>query len=309
MVGEVPHAAQLTASSWGEGGAGPTLVRAALIFRAPIWAPVYGLPMAGQQVGDAAPAVVDDLAYLQFHQGGWFVADEVFSDDECDRLVEAFEEPGPESFLGEPVLGSIAYRSMAHLANPTLRAAATDRRWSEIVGPFVGPDVRLVGDYGVATPPGARTEVPWHQDSGYLPLDPAQYVVCCLALDDTGTDNGFLWVLPGSHHRGTRKHRGDDADPFRVGYDGDDLGVPVSVAKGSVVVMSSLLLHRSGPNTSDRHRRAWVLQFCPSGARSGLSGRTLDDRLVVAEDDEWLDEPYAERPFDRQRVLDDVDRR
>jgi ectoine hydroxylase-related dioxygenase (phytanoyl-CoA dioxygenase family) len=252
--------------------------------------------------------VVDDLAFLQFHQRGWFVAEKVFSDDECDRLTVEFEAAGPEIPLGEPSAGTIAYRPMSHLANPALRAAATDRRWAQIVRPLIGPDVRLLWDQLVAKPPGTRTELPWHQDSGYMPLDPAQYLVCWLALDDAGTDNGCLWVLPGSHHRGMRKHRGDGADVFRVGYDGDDRGVPVPAARGSVIVLSSLLLHRSGPNASDRPRRAWALQFCPSQARSILSGRTLDDRLRVAEDGEWLDHPHAERPLDLVQALGNHDR-
>ncbi len=107
----------------------------------------------------------------------------------------------------------------------------------------------------------ARTELPWHQD------------------------NGCLWVIPGSHLAGTKHHFNGGSGPFRVGYAGPaEDGVAVPVPKGGVLVFSSLLMHRSGPNTRDRSRRAWIIQFCPAEARSALSGRLLDDRLLVAQD-------------------------
>ena len=128
-------------------------------------------------------------------------------------------------------------------------------------------------------------------------LIPEQFVVCWLALDDAGSRQRLPVGAAGRHHRGTAGTGATPPTPSGSATRATTIGVPVPAAKGSVVVLSSLLLHRSGPNTSDRHRRAWVLQFCPSGARSGLSGRTLDDRLVVAEDDEWLDAALRRAPL------------
>jgi ectoine hydroxylase-related dioxygenase (phytanoyl-CoA dioxygenase family) len=111
-------------------------------------------------------------------------------------------------------------------------------------------------------------------------------------------------VIPGSHALGTQRHVNDGHHgPFRVGYAGEEDGVAIPVAKGSVLVFSSLIMHRSGPNTSGRHRRAWIIQYCPAHARSALSGRLLDDRLLVSRDGEWLDEPVREREFDLLSVL------
>ena len=80
-------------------------------------------------------------------------------------------------------------------------------------------------------------------------------------------------------------------------------GISVSVKRGDVLVFSSLIMHRSGPNTTDRNRRAWIIQYCPSHARSALSDTLLDDRLRVAEGGEWLDEPRRDREFDLLAVL------
>ena len=134
---------------------------------------------------------------------------------------------------------------------------------------------------------------PWHQDNGYTPLLPEEYVTCWLALDDAELDNGCLWVIPGSHRHGTVRHHGG-AGPFRVGHDGPETdGVPVPVTRGSVLVFSSLLMHRSGPNHTDRSRRAWILQYCGAEARSALSGKLLDDRLLCATDGAGSTNPCA----------------
>lgn len=255
---------------------------------------------------DAPPGV--DLE--AFATDGFVTVPSVFSDDECDAIVEEVERVAFELALGEADDGPLSYRPMMHLGSPALQAVATDPRWAPVVLPLVGTgDARLYWEQAVAKPPRARTELPWHQDNGYTPLVPEQYLTCWLALDDADLDNGCLWVIPGSHHRGTQKHH-NGAGPFRVGHDGPDVdGVPVPVSRGSVLAFSSLLMHRSGPNLTDRHRRAWILQWCGKGARSALSGKVLDDRLLVADEGRWLDEPTRQRDFDLLAVLANYDHR
>jgi hypothetical protein len=245
----------------------------------------------------------------QFEEVGWFLAPDVFSAAECDEIVGHLEAAPFELPLGKPSDGQLSYRPMLHLASHALRSVATDPRWAGIVLPVVGPSARLYWEQGVAKPPRARTELPWHQDNGYTPLEPEEYLTCWLALDDADESNGCLCVLPGSHRSGTMRHHGGGDSPFRVGYDGDERGVVVPVSKGGVLAFSSLLLHRSGPNTTDRARRAWIIQFCPSQARSALSGNLLDDRLLVADDGVWLDEPVRQREFDLVAVLANYDKR
>lgn len=243
-----------------------------------------------------------------FATRGWFIARDLFDRSECDEIVRNVEQAAFELALGDAADGPLSYRPMMHLASPELTAVATDARWARIVLPVLGTgDARLYWEQAVVKPPQARTELPWHQDNGYTPLIPEEYVTCWLALDDAEIDNGCLWVIPGSHEHGTIKHR-NGAGPFRVGHDGPDVdGVPVAVSRGSVLVFSSLLMHRSGPNTTDRPRRAWIIQFCGASARSALSGRVLDDRLLCARDGRWLDEPVREREFDLAAVLANYD--
>ena len=52
----------------------------------------------------------------------------------------------------------------------------------------------------------------------------------------------------------------DEAKEY-VGYDGPDEGVAAIVPKGSVVLFSSVTLHRSSRNTTDNRRRAYLAQY------------------------------------------------
>jgi ectoine hydroxylase-related dioxygenase (phytanoyl-CoA dioxygenase family) len=246
-----------------------------------------------------------------FREVGWFLAPDVFSAHECDAALEHIEQAAFELALGEAADGRLSYRPMMHLTSPELTAVATDARWAPIVLPLLGTgDARLYWEQAVAKPPQARTELPWHQDNGYTPLVPEEYVTCWLALDDAVEANGCLWVIPGSHHDGTQRHVNGGSGPFRVGHAGPAAdGICVPVPKGSVLVFSSLLMHRSGPNTTDDPRRAWILQYCSAAARSALSGKVLDDRLLLAHDGVWLDEPVRQREFDLLAVLANYDQR
>ena len=243
----------------------------------------------------------------QFEREGWCVVPDVFTDEECAAIVDHIEQAAFSLELGRVEDGQMTYRPMMHLADPFLAGVCADPRWASIVLPILGPDVRLYWEQSVAKPPGTGTELPWHQDNGYTPLVPEMYLTCWLALDDADDANGGLRVLPGSHTGGTVRHV-DDAERnpyFRVGSDeAGDAGRAVEVRRGSVLVFSSLLMHRSGTNhTADRQRRAWIIQYCPAHATSALSGKLLDDRLRVATDGQWLDEPVRERDFDLLAVL------
>lgn len=252
-----------------------------------------------------------DTDVATFRREGYVVVPDVFAASECDDIVAAIEDAAFELALGDERDGQLSYRPMMHLLSDSLTAVATDGRWQGIVQPLLGDDVRLYWEQAVAKPPQARTELPWHQDNGYTPLVPEEYLTCWLALDDADLDNGCLWLIPRSHHDGTRPHHNDDSgSPFRVGHDGPaEDGVAVPVRRGSVLAFSSLLMHRSGPNNTDRRRLAWILQYCGAEARSALSDRVLDDRLRCSVDGAWLDEPFRDRDFDLAAVLANYDQR
>ncbi len=75
---------------------------------------------------------------------------------------------------------------------------------------LLGPNVCFTHQQYIIKHPDAkaRTDVPWHQDSGYGRLEPPLDLTVWIALDDCTLDNGCLWVLPHSERRGLQPHYG-----------------------------------------------------------------------------------------------------
>ena len=65
----------------------------------------------------------------------------------------------------------------------------------------------LYWDQLVYKSPQKPREFPWHQDNGYVFIEPQQYLTIWLALTDATVDNGCPWVAPGGHRHGTLAHR------------------------------------------------------------------------------------------------------
>ena len=111
----------------------------------------------------------------------------------------------------------------------------------EVVTALLGPDIKLFGDQTFMKPPGG-VEKPYHQDSAYFKVEPADLVTAWMALDDVTLENGCLWVVPGSHLQGIRDHSqewvvGDRTDK-QVPDEAIDLTreVPITLARGKLLV-------------------------------------------------------------------------
>ncbi|GIW42415.1 MAG: SnoK protein [Candidatus Binatia bacterium] len=233
-----------------------------------------------------------------FAEAGFFRLERVFDESELSEMRSAYDEIlAHPLLLGEQGKGKFQYSPLLHIQSPVLCRYATSPKLVGLAVELLGPDVRLYWDQAVSKPPGATSDVPWHQDNGYTAVDPPEYVTCTVALDDSTVENGCLWIQPGSHRHGVLAHRPTDFF-FQVGYEGPATGVPVEARAGDVVVFSSLTLHRTGPNLSDRPRRSWVVQFCRADAKNAETGKPFDDRLLVARGGKVLREPLRERPFD-----------
>ena len=154
-------------------------------------------------------------------------------------------------------------------------------------------------------PPGLQGQA-WHQDERFIPTRDRSLVGAWIALDDADTDNGCLWVLPGSHRTGrlwpTRDHgRPDEFDPTDESFGFDESGaIPVEVGAGAVVFFNGYLLHRSLKNRSERRRMALVNHYMnawsplPWMVSQGIDVGTHNVRSVVQTSG---DDPYAWDPI------------
>lgn len=110
---------------------------------------------------------------------------------------------------------------------------------------------------------GSGASFAWHQDGAYVGFDHQPYLTVWIALDDTTEDNGCVYLLPRDLDAdpGLDPHEWQEESRELNGYAGSETGLPMTCPAGTIVAFSSLTLHRSGPNTTDRPRRAYVCQY------------------------------------------------
>ncbi len=109
----------------------------------------------------------------------------------------------------------------------------------------------------------------WHQDEDYIPTRDRSLVGAWIALDDATTQNGCLWIIPGSHKPGIlwdQTWHGDKRfdcawESQNFPYSDED-AVPVEVKAGTIVFFNGYTLHRSLPNhAKSGYRRALVNHY------------------------------------------------
>lgn len=164
------------------------------------------------------------------------------------------------------------------LIDDDFRAAVfnpTTARWAaQLLGTT---SVRLLEDNALNKSPSPH-DLRWHQDYSYWPLAQPNAVTAWVALDDTTQHNGAMLMACGSQHLGERlpvvfgtgAPYLRESRPSSVTEVGDptELGLPVEVvelAAGEVSMHSSLTWHASGPNLSERGRRAIVMRYVADG--------------------------------------------
>jgi phytanoyl-CoA hydroxylase len=137
-----------------------------------------------------------------------------------------------------------------------------------LVGPLttlIGPNVKLVQSMLFIKSAG-RPGQAWHQDEAHIPTRDRSLTAVWIALEDATTDNGCLWVVPGSHTAGVlhptrpQEHPDYDCTDEAFGFD-ESSARAVELRAGSALVFDGYLLHRSLPNTSGGMRRALVNHY------------------------------------------------
>jgi len=132
---------------------------------------------------------------------------------------------------------------------------------------LIGPNLRCWFDQFVVKAPGESKGVfPWHQDNGYNGPQPDNNITVWIALDETTTENGCIWVVPGSHKQGAIPHKKKSAESWHIEVDVPDNGLAVLLKPGEAVAFTGYTLHRSLGNKTDKPRRAFFLEYCDADA-------------------------------------------
>ena len=192
--------------------------------------------------------------------------------------------PGRRSWISHA--GEVTFTARLAGTEPVLRRLLASEVLAEFRSAVVGPSVRLYFDQAVYKKPGCEQVVPWHQDDGYNPKVPSDYVTFWLAVTDTTIANGTIRFQPGRHHEGPRPHWRTSGG-YLACEAGADGGVAVELQRGDVVAFSSLLPHATGPNTTPHTRKAYIATCVPDGTRlvdGAVCNDPVDQPLLVAGD-------------------------
>lgn len=190
--------------------------------------------------------------------------------DQCAAFVareDARMDAAGTDRLGLSHRGSRYFANECQREEPALRAMLFSPLMADICRATLGDDAYFFLDQYVVKGPEQGMAFAWHQDSGYVagnggPAAHPAYLTCWCTLDDATIENGTVRVIPGSHKRGLIAHD-RDAATADLGVAVAEEGVAVTVPAGSIVAFSSLLLHATGANRSERARRVYLAQYTP----------------------------------------------
>ncbi len=188
-------------------------------------------------------------------------------------------------------LGSRYFVPRRSVERERLRALILGEPMAERLQPFLGPDAYLFIDVFVHKAASSPSAFGWHQDHGYVAHfgfgHAAPNVTVWAPLEDVTEANGALWVLPFTEGgvAAPVPHRLDPATDDCV-VDIEARGRCIEMAAGGLLLMSGVLLHRSGPNTTAYPRPAYQWQYGPAPVLH--DGRPISLAAPFLRDARWV---------------------
>ena len=217
----------------------------------------------------------------EFRRKGYLAGDLAVLPDElamlrqvCDALLD---EPVDDGGNGRHRIGlgkDRRFLAHRHAEFPELERFLLSGSAARIAAGLLGPECMLFNEQFVVKGAASGAGFAWHQDSAYVGFDHEPYLSVWIALDDTTAANGCIYILERDLDRDSRvdPHVWIEETRELNGHLGEDTGMAVECTAGGAVVFSSLTLHRSGPNTTDNRRRAYLAQYSSTSLRDPGTG-------------------------------------
>ena len=185
-----------------------------------------------------------------------------FVEGRIDAQGQRSDLCGAESQEGKEKIVQIMRPS---LLLPSLVDSPAHKKALALVRQLLGEDMDLDFDMLIDKAPQTNTETPWHQDEAYwLNMPDKRAATCWIALDDVVRESGCMWYVPGSHLENLRPHH-------QIGNKGalqceatEKEAVSVEMHAGCCTFHHGRTAHYSRGNSTNRRRRAFILNFRPS---------------------------------------------
>ena len=207
----------------------------------------------------------------RYRRDGYLFPIPVMSAEEAaglrDRL-ETLERDWLDSDLPLP-LGTYK-RVNAHCVMPLAWQIGHHPAILDVVEGVIGPDIMVYSVEFFIKEPHTKHIVSMHQDLTYWGLGEIDGLVTAwLALSPSTPASGCMDFVRGSHKNPILPHEDTFSEDnllsrgqeVRVDVDPDDK-VPVEIHPGQISLHHGLMIHGSGPNTTDDRRIAAVIRYC-----------------------------------------------
>jgi ectoine hydroxylase-related dioxygenase (phytanoyl-CoA dioxygenase family) len=219
------------------------------------------------------PFVLDDTLVQQYHRDGFLIIEDVFRPAEVAALLHAVEHGdrvaqttvAPKDATGKAAKLAIWFDTGTDIWS----ALSTSPRLVNNVRILLGEEIAFFHGKVILKEARQGGAWEWHQDYGYWYNQGFAFprlISASTALDPATRENGCLEVLKGSHRLGRVTHGQFGG---QTGIDPDRIKaleplferVYCEMKPGSVLFFHSNLLHCSGPNLSDKHRRSVIMCY------------------------------------------------
>jgi hypothetical protein len=229
-----------------------------------------------------------------FHENGYLSGVRVLSDEQVEQLrgelQELFDPAHPGNALfheyhsnESPDPSRVLFHALgAWRIKPGFHDLLWHPAFTVPASQLLDGGVRFWHDQLFCKPAQHGGVVAWHQDYSYWTRTrPMAHLTCWVALDDATRDNGCLQYVPGSHRWELLPITGlaGDMDAIQAVLSEEQRRqfrpVAVELKKGYASFHHPLMVHGSYANSTDRPRRATVINVFRDGTRSASDAPLL----------------------------------
>jgi hypothetical protein len=207
-----------------------------------------------------------------FRERGYLAIPAISGQDEVRWLREAYDEilADPRAFAvrfegagNDGIEGQITQVFLPERQCPKLLETAYLAHGRRLAAELLALPLeaaRFAGVMLIYKPARGGRDTPWHQDEVYWewPAERCHSLSVWMPLDPVTVDSGCMQFLPGSHRMDVLRYRQPPGHVPLVLDEPVDLSAAVAcpLAAGGATFHHCRTLHSSGPNTSERPRRA-----------------------------------------------------
>ncbi len=216
------------------------------------------------------PKLLTAEQVARYRHDGFHFPVPVLSADEARSYRDRLEEN--ERALGGPLSGNL--RQKPHLLFTWANELARHPTILDAVEDVIGPDILCWSTTFFTKEARSPAFVSWHQDATYWGLSTDDVITAWVAFAEAPVESGAMKFWPGSHLRNQLEHRDTFASDNLLSR-GQEIAVEVPAGEGVDVALKAgemslhhvLLVHGSGPNTTDDRRIGFAIRYIPPHVR------------------------------------------